>query len=86
MRTLVSTAAILVALGLGTTMAVAGDKANDNRSDQGNYHAADASQYGNYGFLGEVGGTPGYHNGATGQEPTATGYNNSHSPYKPNGN
>lgn len=31
---------------------------------------------GNYGFLGEVGGTPGYHN-AVGQEPGATGYNNS---------
>lgn len=32
---------------------------------------------GNYGFLGGVGGTPGYHNGAVGQEPGATGYNNS---------
>jgi len=33
---------------------------------------------GNFGFLGEAGGTPGYHDGAVGQDPGATGYNNSH--------
>jgi hypothetical protein len=32
---------------------------------------------GNFGFLGEAGGTPGYHGGAVGQEPGATGYNDS---------
>lgn len=31
----------------------------------------------NYGFLGALGGTPGYHNGAVGQETEATGSNNS---------
>jgi hypothetical protein len=41
-------------------------------------HGAFANVNGNFGFLGELGGTPGYHNGATGQEPGATGYNNSH--------
>jgi hypothetical protein len=33
---------------------------------------------GNFGFLGQQGGTPGYHNGAVGQDSGATGYNNSH--------
>jgi hypothetical protein len=33
---------------------------------------------GNFGFLGELGGAPGYHDGAVGQEVGATGYNNSH--------
>jgi hypothetical protein len=32
---------------------------------------------GNFGSLGALGGMPGYHNGAVGQEPGATGYNNS---------
>lgn len=32
---------------------------------------------GNYGWLGELGGTPGYHD-AVGQDQPATGYNNSH--------
>lgn len=49
-----------------------------NRSSCGDAHAAAANVNGNFGFLGEVGGTPGYHNGATGQEPGATGSNNSH--------
>jgi hypothetical protein len=44
----------------------------------GEAHGAFASEYGNFGFLGEAGGTPGYHNGARGQQPGATGYNNSH--------
>jgi hypothetical protein len=41
-------------------------------------HGAFANENGNFGFLGDVGGTPGYHNGARGQQPGATGYNNSH--------
>lgn len=32
---------------------------------------------GNYGWLGDLGGTPGYHD-AVGQDAGATGYNNSH--------
>ena len=46
-------------------------------SDCGAIHGAFANVNGNFGFLGEVGGTPGYHNGAVGQETGATGYNNS---------
>ena len=47
-------------------------------SDCGAVHGAFANVNGNFGFLGEVGGTPGYHYGATGQDAGATGYNNSH--------
>jgi hypothetical protein len=47
-------------------------------SDCGAAHGAFANVNGNFGFLGALGGTPGYHNGATGQEAGATGYNNSH--------
>lgn len=47
-------------------------------SDCGAVHGAFANVNGNFGFLGEAGGTPGYHNGATGQDVGATGYNNSH--------
>jgi hypothetical protein len=54
-----------------------------NRSSCGAAHAAAANVNGNFGFLGAVGGTPGYHNGATGQEPGATGYNNSHTSCQP---
>ncbi len=56
----------------------AGQNDGPNRSPCGEAHAAAANVYGNYGFLGQVGGTPGYHNGAVGQDPGATGYNNSH--------
>jgi hypothetical protein len=57
--------------------------ANSGKSDQSNAsscgtaHAGQADVNGNFGFLGALGGTPGYH-GATGQELDATGYNNSH--------
>lgn len=40
-------------------------------------HGAFANVNGNFGWLGPLGGTPGYHD-AVGQEPGATGYNNSH--------
>ena len=49
----------------------------DNASPCGAIHGAFANVNGNFGFLGEVGGTPGYHDGAVGQDPGATGYNNS---------
>ena len=43
-----------------------------------NGEPAFADQNGDFGFLGGLGGTPGYHGGAVGQDPGATGYNNSH--------
>jgi hypothetical protein len=46
-------------------------------SCNGAVHGAFANENGNFGFLGEAGGTPGYHNGAVGQDPGATGSNNS---------
>jgi hypothetical protein len=52
--------------------------ADNNASTCGATHGAFADVNGNFGFLGGVGGTPGYHNGAVGQDPGATGYNNSH--------
>lgn len=54
----------------------AGD--GSNASPCGAVHGAFADVNGNFGFLGDAGGTPGYHNGATGQDVGATGYNNSH--------
>lgn len=47
-------------------------------SDCGAVHGAFANENSNFGFLGQLGGTPGYHNGAVGQDPGATGSNNSH--------
>ena len=52
-------------------------QAGDDASDMGQAHGAFAVTNGDFGFLGELGGTPGYHNGAVGQDPDATGYNNS---------
>lgn len=43
----------------------------------GEVHGAFANLNGNFGFLGPLGGTPGYHGGAVGQMPGATGANNS---------
>jgi hypothetical protein len=74
-------AAAAIALGIaGASVAPAmavGNSANSSASPCGATHGAFADQNGNFGFLGEVGGTPGYHNGAVGQEAGATGYNNS---------
>ena len=43
----------------------------------GAMHGAFADVNGDVGLLVDVGGTPGYHNGAVGQDAGATGYNNS---------
>ncbi len=51
--------------------------AANQASPCGATHGAFANVNGNFGFLGAVGGTPGYHDGAVGQDPGATGYNNS---------
>jgi len=45
-------------------------------SSEGTCHGAFANTNGDFGFLGPLGGSPGYHDGAVGQEPGATGYNN----------
>jgi hypothetical protein len=58
--------------------AFAGGSENSNASVCGATHGAFADVNGNFGFLGAAGGTPGYHGGAVGQDPGATGYNNSH--------
>lgn len=68
----------IVALAIAVP-AFAGGSDNSNASYCGATHGAFADQNGNFGFLGQDhgGGTPGYHGGAVGQEPGATGYNNS---------
>jgi hypothetical protein len=67
----------IVALAIAAPAFAVGS-GDSNASYCGATHGAFADQNGNFGFLGEVGGTPGYHNGAVGQDPGATGYNNSH--------
>jgi hypothetical protein len=67
-------AAALVALAL----AVPATSASAAASACGAVHGAFANENGNFGWLGAEGGTPGYHNGAVGQDPGATGFNNSH--------
>jgi hypothetical protein len=66
-------AALSIAL-IGATTA----SADNNASFCGAAHGAFANVNGNFGFLGQAGGTPGYHNGAVGQDAGATGSNNSH--------
>jgi hypothetical protein len=73
LKKLILTAAFVVALAVPSV----GSAANQ-ASPCGATHGAFADVNGNFGFLGQVGGTPGYHGGATGQQPGATGYNNSH--------
>lgn len=68
---------LFVALVAAAALAIPAASASAAPSPSGACHGAFANVNGNFGFLGEVGGTPGYHNGAVGQEPGATGYNNS---------
>lgn len=74
--------AVLASAGMVTGFAVpamaAGAGDGSKASPCGAVHGAFADVNGNFGFLGDVGGTPGYHDGAVGQDPGATGYNNSH--------
>ena len=73
---------LIVTLFAVASLALAGlafaDSSGSSASPCGATHGAFADVNGNFGFLGEVGGTPGYHGGAVGQDPGATGYNNSH--------
>ena len=73
MKKLATVLAVLSLTVMGATVA----SADNNASCSGATHGAFANVNGNFGFLGQEGGTPGYH-GAVGQEPGATGYNNSH--------
>jgi hypothetical protein len=72
MKRLIGTVALLAALAIP-----AAASADNNASACGAAHGAFANVNGNFGFLGAEGGTPGYHNGAVGQDPGATGSNNS---------
>lgn len=63
-------------VGLLSFLGTLSVSAND-ASPCGAVHGAFANVNGNFGFLGEAGGTPGYHDGAVGQDPGATGYKNS---------
>lgn len=69
---------IMLALAVAA-LAVTGASfaASEDASPCGVSHGAFANDNGSFGWLGDVGGAAGYH-GATGQEPGATGYNNSH--------
>jgi hypothetical protein len=68
----------IVALALAGASFASNGSDNREPSSCGAAHGAFADENGNFGFLGEQGGTPGYHDGAVGQDPEATGYNNSH--------
>ena len=82
MKTISLTATLIAALALSVGAASAAGNGTEtraaNQSASGAVHGAFADENGNFGFLGEEGGTPGYHDGAVGQDPGATGYNNSH--------
>ncbi len=69
-----ASAIMLGAMAMPALAAGAGD--GSQASACGAVHGAFADVNGNFGWLGVLGGTPGYH-GAVGQEPGATGYNNS---------
>ena len=74
MKTLIVTLVAVASLVLaGMAFADQGGTPSCN----GAAHGAFANVNGNFGWLGDAGGTPGYHDGAVGQEPGATGYNNS---------
>ena len=73
MRKVLTVCSIVGLLSFLGTLSVS---AND-ASACGAIHGAFANVNGNFGFLGTAGRTPGYHDGAVGQDPNATGYNNS---------
>ena len=78
MKVILRTAILIGALTVSAAALAAGPSDNSQASYCGATHGAFADSNGNFGFLGALGGTPGYHNGAVGQETGATGYNNSH--------
>jgi hypothetical protein len=76
MKTLIVTLFAVASLVLAGMAFAGSDSANP--SPCGAAHGAFADVNGSFGWLGPMGGTPGYHGGAVGQDPGATGYNNSH--------
>lgn len=76
-----ASAGMVAAMSVPALAGSSGSKA----SDCGAVHGAFADVNGNFGFLGALGGTPGYHGGAVGQDPGATGYNNSNACGNPQG-
>lgn len=80
MQTILRTGLVLFAVvALSGTALAAGAGDGSKASPCGANHGAFADVNNNFGFLGQAGGTPGYHDGAVGQDPGATGYNNSQS-------
>lgn len=78
MRKILATAALTGLALVPAAMSATAFAASSDASACGAAHGAFANENGNFGFLGALGGTPGYHNGAVGQESGATGSNNSH--------
>jgi hypothetical protein len=76
MKKVIMLATAVVTLAIPATALA--DSGNNQASDSGAQHGAFADVNDNFGWLGALGGTPGYHDGAVGQETGATGYNNSH--------
>jgi hypothetical protein len=77
MKKAIITLVVVIALAVPSAGFATGST-DSNASCSGATHGAFADENGNFGFLGPEGGTPGHHNGAVGQDPGATGYNNSH--------
>jgi hypothetical protein len=85
MKKIIALATVALALAVPATSLAAGE----NASPSGANHGAFANVNGDFGFLGGLGGTP-YYDGslshevqgawAVGQDPGATGYNNSGNP------
>jgi hypothetical protein len=73
-----ASASALMFGAMATPAFAAGAGDGSQASPCGASHGAFADVNGNFGFLGNAGGTPGYHGDAVGQDPGATGYNNSH--------
>jgi hypothetical protein len=71
-----ATGVLLLTLS-GVAAANSGVGDGSGASPCGAIHGAFADVNGNFGFLGPAGGTPGYHDGAVGQDQGATGFNNS---------
>ena len=73
MRKILAVCSVIGLLSFLGTVSVSANEA----SPCGAIHGAFANVNGNFGFLGADGGTPGFHDGAVGQDPGATGFNNS---------
>jgi hypothetical protein len=77
LKRLTPVALLALVVALAVPAAGLADSSGSEASYSGATHGAFADVNGAFGWLGALGGTPGYHN-AVGQEPGATGFNNSH--------